>query len=43
MLGVEFGFIAHPPEPGFDKWQVTVEPGNYMAFTAPWTSGNYDT
>lgn len=43
MFGVEFGFIARPPEPGFDKWQVTVEPGNYMAFTAPWTSGSYST
>ncbi len=43
VFGVEFGFIAHPPEPGFDKWQVTVEPGNYMAFRAPWNRGVYDT
>jgi hypothetical protein len=38
----EFGFIPNPPE-GRVGWQVTVEPGNYMAFTAPWTSGIYDT
>jgi hypothetical protein len=43
MFGVEFGFIPQPPgEPGED-WSVTVEPGNYMCFWPPWTSGEYDT
>jgi len=42
MFGVEFGFIARPPEEGED-WRVTVEPGDYMCFWPPWTSGEYDT
>jgi hypothetical protein len=43
MYGVEFGFIPQPPtEPGED-WSVIVEPGNYMCFWPPWTTGDYDT
>jgi hypothetical protein len=43
MFGVEFGFIPQPPgEPG-EEWSVVVEPGNYMCFWPPWTSGDYDT
>jgi len=41
-FGVEFGFIPQPPEDDEDVWCVTVEPGNYMCFYAPWTSGDYD-
>lgn len=42
-FGVQFGFIPQPPgEPGED-WSVIVEPGDYMCFWPPWTSGEYDT
>jgi hypothetical protein len=43
MFGVEFGFIPQPPEEPGDDWSVIVEPGNYMCFSPPWTSGEYDT
>ena len=43
MFGVEFGFIARPPEEPDEDWCVTVEPGDYMCFWPPWTSGDYDT
>jgi hypothetical protein len=42
-FGVEFGFIPQPPEEAGDDWSVIVEPGNYMCFCPPWTSGDYDT
>jgi hypothetical protein len=42
-FGVEFGFIAQPPEESGEDWSVIVEPGNYMCFWPPWTSGDYDT
>jgi hypothetical protein len=42
-FGVEFGFIAHPPDEINDDWYVTVEPGDYMAFYPPWNEGWYDT
>jgi len=42
-FGVEFGFIPQPPEEAGDYWSVIVEPGNYMCFCPPWTSGDYDT
>ena len=38
-----FGLVLDPPEDDEDKWTVTVEPGNYMAFFEPWDSGEYDT
>ena len=41
--GVEFGFIARPPEEEGEDWRVTVEPGDYMCFWPPWTTGDYDT
>ena len=41
--GVEFGFIPQPPEEDDEDWSVTVEPGNFMCFWPPWTSGDYDT
>jgi hypothetical protein len=43
MFGVEFGFIPGPPEEAGEDWRVTVEPGDYMCFWPPWTSGDYDT
>jgi hypothetical protein len=42
-FGVEFGFIPQPPEEPCEDWSVIVEPGNYMCFWPPWTSGDYDT
>jgi hypothetical protein len=42
-FGVEFGFIPQPPEEPGENWSVIVEPGNYMCFWPPWTSGDYDT
>jgi hypothetical protein len=42
-FGVEFGFIPQPPEEAGDDWSVIVEPGNYMCFWPPWTTGEYDT
>jgi len=41
--GVTFGFVVHPPDEHGDGWQVTVEPGDYMAFYEPWDGGVYDT
>lgn len=41
-FGISFGLIAQQVEEGGD-WQVIVEPGNYMCFWEPWTSGIYDT
>jgi hypothetical protein len=43
MFGVAFGFIPQPPEEPGEDWCVIVEPGNYMCFWTPWTSGDYDT
>jgi hypothetical protein len=40
---VVFGLIVREPEESGDPWAVTVEPGDYMAFFAPWDSGVYDT
>jgi hypothetical protein len=42
-FGVEFGFIPQRPEEPGEDWSVIVEPGNYMCFWPPWTSGDYDT
>jgi hypothetical protein len=42
-FGVELGFIPQPPEEPGEDWSVIVEPGNYMCFWPPWTSGDYDT
>ena len=43
MFGAVFGFIPQPPEEPGEDWSVIVEPGNYMCFWPPWTSGEYDT
>ncbi len=42
-FGVEFGLIPQAPEEPGEDWSVIVEPGNYMCFHPPWTSGDYDT
>lgn len=42
-FGVAFGFIPQPPEEDDEDWCVIVEPGNYVCFWPPWTSGDYDT
>lgn len=42
-FGVEFGFIPQEPEDPDDDWCVVVEPGDFMCFWPPWTTGDYDT
>lgn len=42
-FGTTIGLIPQPPDDVSDQWWVTIEPGDYMAFTAPWDSGDYDT
>ncbi len=46
--GVEFGLVLNGPDDDEDEddewyWNVTIEPGDYMAFSSPWDSGDYDT
>ncbi|MFB9320382.1 hypothetical protein [Cryptosporangium minutisporangium] len=41
-FGESFGLIATFDQEA-DMWWVTVEPGDYMAFSEPWDSGEYDT
>jgi hypothetical protein len=40
--GVEFGLLARQSETD-GMWWVELHPGNFMAFYAPWDSGDYDT
>lgn len=42
-FGVTFGLIVSEPDDECDEWVVELQPGNYMAFFAPWDSGEYDT
>ena len=47
-FGTVFGLVPRPsdePEEveDWDTWWVEAQPGNYMAFHAPWDSGEYDT
>lgn len=42
-FGVTFGLIARPGQDEGDAWWVEPHPGNYMAFSEPWDSGEYDT
>jgi len=42
-FGLTFGLVPRPPEEGDDDWWVELQPGNYMAFSEPWDSGQYDT
>lgn len=41
--GTVFGFELREPETPDDEWAVDLVPGHYMAFFAPWDSGDYDT
>ncbi|GII20865.1 hypothetical protein Pme01_04620 [Planosporangium mesophilum] len=43
QFGTTFGLIAREPEDDDEAWWVELQPGNYMAFTEPWDSGEYDT
>jgi hypothetical protein len=42
-FGVEYGLIPRAPEEPDEDWCVTLEPGDYMCFWPPWSSGEYDT
>jgi hypothetical protein len=42
-FGTTFGLVLRHPEAEGDPWAVEAQPGNYMAFFAPWDSGEYDT
>ncbi|GAA0255521.1 hypothetical protein GCM10010492_65480 [Saccharothrix mutabilis subsp. mutabilis] len=42
-IGTTFGLIARPGDEEDDSWWVELHPGNYMAFSEPWDSGEYDT
>ena len=42
-FNIEFGLIVRMPEEDDDVWAVEMQPGNFMAFFAPWDSGEYDT
>lgn len=39
----EFGLILRSPEEDGEGWGAEMQPGNFMAFFAPWDSGDYDT
>jgi hypothetical protein len=42
-FGVSFGLIPRPPEEDDSSWWVEIHPGNYMASSEPFDSGEYDT
>jgi hypothetical protein len=42
-FGTTFGLIVREPEDEEDAWAAIFEPGDFMAFFAPWDSGIYDT
>jgi hypothetical protein len=42
-FGQTFGLVIDEPDASGERWWVTVEPGNYMAFAPPWDLGIYDT
>jgi hypothetical protein len=42
-FGTTFGLVLREPDEAGDSWAVEVQPGNFMAFSAPWDSGEYDT
>ncbi|GAA1639432.1 hypothetical protein GCM10009828_079980 [Actinoplanes couchii] len=42
-FGLTFGLVSRIPEGGGGIRWVSAEPGDYMAFTAPWDCGLYDT
>lgn len=42
-FGTTFGLVLREPDEDVADWTVEAEPGDYMAFFAPWDSGEYDT
>jgi hypothetical protein len=42
-FGTTFGLVLREPTEAGDSWAVEVQPGNFMAFFAPWDSGVYET
>ncbi|MFD7658497.1 hypothetical protein ACFV4N_31370 [Actinosynnema sp. NPDC059797] len=42
-FGTTFGLLPRPGDEEDDSWWVELHPGNYMAFSEPWDSGEYDT
>lgn len=42
-FGTQFGLVATEVNDDPGVWTVELLPGNYMAFFAPWNSGDYDT
>ena len=42
-FGTQFGLVAAEVDDDPGAWTVELLPGNYMAFFAPWDSGDYDT
>jgi hypothetical protein len=40
-FGITFGLIPNEPEDEDDELSISLEPGDYMAFYAPWDSGDY--
>lgn len=42
-FGTTFGLIARPGDEEDEPWWVELHPGNCMAFSEPWDSGDYDT
>lgn len=42
QFGVRFGLVPEASDEGEGYSRVTVQPGDYIAFTPPW-DGNYDT
>lgn len=42
-FGVSFGLFSDDRDEGDDTLLYIMEPGNYMAFSEPWDSGEYDT
>ena len=43
QFGIAFGLIPQEPEDDGEFHWVSVEPGDYMSFSSPWDSGDYDT
>lgn len=42
-FGTTFGLIPNELEDEDDELTISLEPGDYMAFSEPWDSGDYDT
>ena len=42
-FGTTFGLIPNELEDEDDELSISLQPGDYMAFSEPWDSGDYDT